>query len=78
MGLTSRKLSGIDWLCFTDCQTSFSSLSPSSSLCTVSDSISFKVDEILSVNPSANVFYKDWLTYSGGSDRPGVIIFYHK
>ena len=21
------------------------------------------------------MFYKDWLTYSGGSDRPGVIIF---
>ena len=41
------------------------------------------VDEILSVHPSANVFvfeefnvyHKDWLTYSGGNDRPGE--FYH-
>ena len=46
-------------------------------------SISSNVDEILSVHPSANVFvfeefnvyYKDWLTYSGGTDRPGE--FYH-
>ena len=30
--------------------------SPSSSLCTVSDSISSNIDEILSINPSANVF----------------------
>ena len=30
--------------------------SPSSSLCTVSDSISSNLDEILSVNPSANAF----------------------
>ena len=53
--------------------------SPSSSLCTVFDSISSNIDEILSINPSANVFVfgdfnihqKDWLTYSGGTDRPG-------
>ena len=39
------------------------------------------IDEVLSINPSANLFvfgdfnvhYKDWLTYSGGTDRPGVI-----
>ena len=39
--------------------------------------ISSKIDEVLSINPSANVFvigdinidYKDWLTYSGGTDR---------
>ena len=45
--------------------------SPSSSLCTVFDSISCKIDEVLSINPSANVFvfgdfnvhHKDWLTY---------------
>ena len=44
----------------------------------VFDYISFNVDEILSINPSANVFvfgdfnvhHKDWLTYSGGTDRP--------
>ena len=47
--------------------------SPSSSLCTVFDSISCSIDEVLSINPSANVFvfggfhdhHKDWLTYSG-------------
>ena len=50
--------------------------SPSSSLCTVFDSISSNIDEVLSINPSANVFvfgdfnvhHKDWLTYSGGTD----------
>ena len=55
--------------------------SPSSSLCTVFDSISTNIDEVLSINPSANVFvfgdfnvhHKDWLTYSGGSDRPGEL-----
>ena len=30
--------------------------SPSSSLCTLFDSISSDIDEVLSVNPSANVF----------------------
>ena len=49
--------------------------SPSSSLCTVFDSISFNIDEVLSINPSANVIvfgdfnvhHKDSLTYSGGT-----------
>ena len=58
--------------------------SPSSSLCTVFDYISSNIDEeVLSINPSANVFvfedfnahHKDWLTYSGGTDRPGEL--YH-
>ena len=57
--------------------------SPSSSLCTVFDSISSKIDEVLSINPSANVFvfgdfnihHKDWLTFSGGSDRPGELCY---
>ena len=48
----------------------------SSSLCTVCDAISSNIDEILSINPSANVFvlgdlnlhHKDWLTFSGGTD----------
>ena len=56
--------------------------SPSSSLCTVFDSISSNI-EVLSINPSANVFvfgnfnvhYKDWLTYSGGTDRPGKLFY---
>ena len=50
--------------------------SPSSALCTVFDSISSNIDEVLSINPSANVFvfgdfnvhHKDWLTYSNGTD----------
>ena len=49
----------------------------SSSLCTVFDPISSNIDEVLSINPNANVFvfwdfnvhHKDWLTYSGGTDR---------
>ena len=52
--------------------------SPSSSLCSVFDSISSNIDEVFSINPSANVFvfgdfnvhHKDWLTYSGETDRP--------
>ena len=52
-------------------------------MCTVFDSISSNIDEVLSVNPSANVFFlgdfnihhKVWLTYSGGTDRPGELIF---
>ena len=50
--------------------------SPSSALCTVFDSISSNIDEVLLINPSANVFvfgdpnihHKDWLNYSGGTD----------
>ena len=50
--------------------------SPSSDLCTVFDSISSNIDEVLSINPSANAFvfgdfnihHKDWLTYSGETD----------
>ena len=57
--------------------------SPSLSLCTVFDSISSNIDEVLSINPSANVFvfgdfnvhHKDWLTYSGGTDRPGELCY---
>ena len=56
--------------------------SPSSSLCTVFDSVSSNIDEVLSVNPSANVLvfgdfnahHKGWLTYSGGTDRPGELV----
>ena len=57
--------------------------SPSLSLCMVFDSISSNIDEVLSINPSANVFvfgdfnvhHKDWLTYSGGTDRPGELCY---
>ena len=57
--------------------------SPSSSLCTVFDSISSNIDEVLSINPSANVFvfgdfnvhHKDWLTYSGGTDKLGELCY---
>ena len=57
--------------------------SPSSSLCTVFDSISSNRDQVLSINPSSNVFvfgdfnvhHKEWLTYSGGTDRPGELCY---
>ena len=57
--------------------------SPSLLLCTVFYSISSNMDEVLSINPSANVFvfgdfnvhHKDWLTYSGGTDRPGELCY---
>ena len=49
----------------------------------VFDSISFNIDEVLSINPSANVFvfgdfnvhHKDWLAYSSGTDRPGELCY---
>ena len=57
--------------------------SPSSALCTVFDSISSNIDEVLSINPPANasvfgdfnVHRKDWLTYSDGTDRPGELCY---
>ena len=52
-------------------------------MCTVFDSISSNIDEVLSINPSANVFvfgdfsthHKDWLTYSGGTDRSAELCY---
>ena len=48
----------------------------------VFDSISYNIDEVLSINPSAvfvfgdfNVHHKDWLTYSGGTDRLGELCY---
>ena len=43
----------------------------------VFDSISFNIDEVLSINSSTNVLvfgdfnlrYKDWLAYTSGTDR---------
>ena len=57
--------------------------SPSSTLCTVFDSVLSNIDEVLSINPSANVFvfgdfnvhHKDWLTYSSGTDRPSELCY---
>ena len=57
--------------------------SPSLSLCTVFDSISSNIDEVLSINPSTNVFvfggfnihHKDWLTYCDGTDKPGELCY---
>ena len=54
-----------------------------SALCTVFDSISSNIYEVLSINPSANVFVfgdfnvhdKDWLTFSGGTDPPGELCY---
>ena len=56
---------------------------PSLSMCMVFDSISSNKDEVLWINPSANVFviggfnvhHKDWLTCSGGTDRPGELSY---
>ena len=53
----------------------------SSPLCKAFHSVSSNKDHILSSNPSANVFvfgdfnvhHKDWLTFSGGIDRPGEL-----
>ena len=49
----------------------------------VFDSILSNIDEVLSINPSANVFvfgdfnicHKDRLTYSGETDRPGELCY---
>ena len=56
--------------------------SPSSSLCMVFYSISSNIDEVLSFNPSVNIFifgdinvhHKDWLTYSGETDQLGELL----
>ena len=55
----------------------------SSSLCTVFDSISPNIEEVLSINLSANVFvfgdfnfhHKNWLNFSGGTDRSGELCY---
>ena len=52
-------------------------------MCTVFDSISYNIEEVLSINPYANGFvfgdfnvhHKDWLTYSSGTDRPGELCY---
>ena len=62
---------------------SFSSIDQLLCLYVVFYSISSNIDEVLSINPYANVFvfgdfsiyHKDWLTYSGGTDRPGELCY---
>ena len=57
--------------------------SPSLSLRTDFDSISSNIYEVVSINAFANIFvfgdfnvhHKDWLTYSGGTDRPGELCY---
>ena len=57
--------------------------SPSSSFCIVFYSISSNIYEVVSINPSANIFvfgdfnvhHEDWLTYSGGNDQPGELCY---
>ena len=51
---------------------------------TVFDSVPSNIDEVLSINLSANVFgkfnvhHKDWFTYSGGTDRSGEFCYNFK
>ena len=57
--------------------------SSSSSFCKVFGSVSSNINEILSINQSANVSVfgdsnvnqKDWLNYSDGTDRPGELYY---
>ena len=61
----------------------FLNQSPSFSLCTVFDSISSNIDEVLSINLFNNAFifgdfnahHKDWTTYSDGTDRSGELCY---
>ena len=61
----------------------FSSIDQLLCLYVVFYSISSNIDEVLSINPYANAFvfgdfsiyHKDWLTYSGGTDRPGELCY---
>ena len=55
--------------------------SPFSSSCIVFDFVSTSIDKALSVHPYTKIFvcgdfsvhHKDWLTYSGVTDRPGKL-----
>ena len=47
-----------------------------------SDAISFNIDQVCLINPSPvfafgdfNVHHDDWLTYSGGTERPGELCY---
>ena len=77
MELISRKLCGFLLLALFQSVSFFFFLnrSPSPMLCTVFDPVSSSIDQVLSINTSANVFVfggfnihlKYWLTYSGGT-----------
>ena len=51
-------------------------------LCIVLGSIPYIIDEVPPINPPVNVFvfedfnihHKDWLTYSGGTERPWFVL----
>ena len=75
----------IDWFYFTQCLTSFLSYFYSLTFFVFMNgfyAISSNIDEVLSINPSAVfvfgdfiVHHKDWLTYSGRTDRPGEFCY---
>ena len=72
-----------DCLYFTQCCTSFSSIDHLLLLFAhCFDFISSNIEEVLSINlPTVFVFgdftvhHKDWLVYSGGTDRPGELCY---
>ena len=80
---TLQILTVFDWLCCTQCLTSFFFYRSPSSSCTVSDAISCNINEVLSINQSSNVsvfgyfnvHHNDWLTYSGGTDSPDELCY---
>ena len=88
-GTFSRKLCGFlhvfYWLYFNQCLTSFSSIDDLR-LSARFLILFYLTDEVLSINPIANVFvfrdfsvhHKDWLTYSGGTDRTGEVCYNFK
>ena len=51
---------------------------------TIFDSFSSNIDEVLSINSSANIFvfggfnvhHKDWLNYFGRTDGPGEVCYH--
>ena len=47
-------------------------------LCMNFDSVSSNINKVLSINRFVfgdfNVHHKDWLSYSGGTDRPGQLV----
>ena len=57
--------------------------SPSLLLCRIFDSISSKIDKVLLISSSPNVFvfgdfnihHKDWVTYSDRTDQPGELCY---
>ena len=71
-----------NWLYFTQCLTSFSSIDHHLSPYALFDSISCNIDEVLSTNASAvfvfgdcNIHYKDCLTYSSGTGRSSELCY---